>query len=347
MLFRSDELGLQKEDFILDMMEKIDKRFDDMEMWLTAKPDATRRLTENFDQAEMPKMATIDMPKELQDIIGEMLEQQKDIEEKAHDSATNQAVPDLPMGWDIAEGEWSSFSAKGKSGNEAPDHKEQDGRSLVGRQGQADGETTAGSGKINKGDDKIENRRTQDPAQAGQVKEEEHTDAKATGGGKLSGFDDEFGMPGAGPRRDANLPGSPLGMQAQLRRNAEALYARASMLHIRTGSLDEVVRALRDAEDAVRDGRPIQQVRELQKRVTTAMQTARMSRAGASLPPVWRTMSCLAAPLNSFVPTWRNKPVSAAGPLGCSFSNTKSTAAGVDCAKIDSEVTVMFMGAGL
>ncbi len=270
----ADELGLQKEDFILDMMEKIDKRFDDMEMWLTAKPDATRRLTENFDQAEMPKMATIDMPKELQDIIGEMLEQQKDIEEKAHDSATNQAVPDLPMGWDIAEGEWSSFSAKGKSGNEAPDHKEQDGRSLVGRQGQADGETTAGSGKINKGDDKIENRRTQDPAQAGQVKEEEHTDAKATGGGKLSGFDDEFGMPGAGPRRDANLPGSPLGMQAQLRRNAEALYARASMLHIRTGSLDEVVRALRDAEDAVRDGRPIQQVRELQKRVTTAMQKA-------------------------------------------------------------------------
>ncbi len=285
----ADELGLQKEDFILEMMENIKERFDDMEMWLTAKPDATRRLTENFDQAEMPDMAVIDLPKELQDIIGEMLEQQKEIEEKAHDSATNQAVPDIPMGWDIAEGEWSSFSAKGKSGNEAPDHKEQDGRSLVGRQGQADGETVAGSGKINKGDENIETRRTQDPAQAGQVQTEEHNDAKATGGGKLSGFDDEFGMPGAGPRRDANLPGSPLGMQAQLRRHAEALYARASLLHIRTGSLDEVVRALRDAEDAVRDGRPIQQIRELQKRVTAALQQAQADLANGfsdtTLPP--------------------------------------------------------------
>lgn len=270
----ADELGLQKEDFILEMMEKINERFDDMEKWLAAKPDATRRLTENFDQVEMPKMAVIDLPAELQDIIGELLEQQREIEEKAHDSATNQAVPDLPMGWDIAEGEWSSFSAKGKSGNEAPDHKPQDGRSLVGRQGMADGETVAATGKINQGDPNLENRHTQDPAQAGQVQEEQRTDAVATGGGKLSGFDDEFGQPGQGPRRDANLPGSPLGLQAMLRRQAEALYARASLLHIRTGSLDEVVRAMRDAEEAMRDGRPIQQIRELQRRVVATLQQA-------------------------------------------------------------------------
>ncbi|MCS7048592.1 MAG: hypothetical protein NZ483_04780 [Verrucomicrobiae bacterium] len=270
----ADELGLQKEDFILEMMESIKERFDDMEMWLAAKPDATRRLTENFDQVEMPKMDALKLPEELQDIIGEMLEQQKEIEEKAHDSATNQAVPDIPMGWDVMEGEWSSFSAKGKSGNEAPDHKAQDGRSLVGRQGMSDGETVAGTGKINQGDENLENRHTQDPAQAGQVVEEKHTDAVATGGGKLSGFDDEFGQPGQGPRRDANLPGSPLGLQAMLRRQAEALYARASLLHIRTGSLDEVVRAMRDAEEAMRDGRSIQQIRELQRRVVATLHEA-------------------------------------------------------------------------
>lgn len=270
----AQEIGLQKEDFLLDMMENIKERFDDMEMWLTAKPDNVKRLTENFDQAEMPKMAVIDLPKEMEDIIGELLEQQKDIEEKAHDSATNQATPDMPMGWDVVEGEWSNFSGKGKSGNEAPDHKEQDGRSLVGRQGMADGETVAGSGKINKGDDKIENRMTQDPAQAGKVEEEDHADAVATGGGKESGWDNELGMPGQGPRRDSDLPGSDLGLQVMLRRNAEALYARASMLHIRTGSLDEVVRALREAEEAMRDRRPIQQVRELQRRAAAALQKA-------------------------------------------------------------------------
>lgn len=270
----ADELGLQKEDFLLELMQSITERFDDMEMWLTAKPDATRRLTENFDQVEMPKMAVLDLPAELQDIIGELLEQQKEIAEQAHDSATNQAVPDLPMGWDIAEGEWSSFSAKGKSGNEAPDHKPQDGRSLVGRQGMADGETVAATGKIHQGDENLENRHTRDPAQAGQVQEEQPTDAVATGGGKLSGFDDEFGQPGQGPRRDANLPGSPLGLQAMLRRQAEAIYARASLLHIRTGSLDDVVRAMREAEDALREGRPIQQIRELQRRVVATLQQA-------------------------------------------------------------------------
>ncbi len=267
----AEELGLQKEDFMLDLMEQIKERFDDMEMWLTAKPDNVKRLTENFDQQEMPKMAVIDLPKELEDIIGELMEQQEEIRDKSDDSATNQAVPDLPMGWDIVEGEWSTFSGKGKSGNERPEHKDQDGRSLVGREGMADGETVAGSGKINEGDEKIEERRTQDSPQAGYVQEEDHAEAKATGGGKSSGYAEKEGMPGVGPRRDAPLPGSILGLQAMLRRDAEALYARASLLHVRTGALDEAVRAMRDAEQAVADGRPIQQVQEFQRRAVAAL----------------------------------------------------------------------------
>ncbi len=267
----AEEIGLQKEDFLLEQMEQIKNRFDDMEMWLTAKPDNVKRLTENFDQQEMPKMAVIDLPKELEDIIGDLLKQQEDIKDKSDDSATNQAVPDMPMGWDVAEGEWSTFSGKGKSGNETPDHKEQDGRSLVGRQGMADGETIAGSGKVNKGDDKIETRRTQDSPQAGYVKEESHAEAKATGGGKSSGFAEKEGMAGVGPRRDAPLPPSILGLQAMLRRDAEALYARASLLHVRTGALDEAVHAMQDAEQAVGAGRPIQQVQEFQRRAIAAL----------------------------------------------------------------------------
>ena len=274
------ELGLQKEDFMLEMMEEIKERFDDMEMWLTAAPDATKRLTENFDKTEMPEMAVIPLPEELEDIIGELMEQEEEIRDKSDDSATNQAVPDMPMGWDIAEGEWSTFSAKGKSGNERPEHKDQDGRSLVGREGMSDGETTAGSGKINEGDEKIEARRTRDSAQAGQVAEETHTDAKATGGGKLSGWDDETGMAGEGPRRDANLPPSLIGMQAMLRRNAEAIYARATMLHIRTGSLDEAVQAVKNAEEAMRSGKSIERVREFQRRASVALEKAQTDLAG-------------------------------------------------------------------
>src|SRR3989442_14061154 len=62
---KAEEIGLQKEDFLLDMMENIKERMDDMEEWLAAKPDATKRLTENFDKQETPKMAVIPLPKEL------------------------------------------------------------------------------------------------------------------------------------------------------------------------------------------------------------------------------------------------------------------------------------------
>ncbi|MBM4153810.1 MAG: hypothetical protein FJ221_02105 [Lentisphaerae bacterium] len=268
----ASELGLQKEDWILEALETATERLDDMEMWLVAQPDATKRNTENFDQQELPEIPVIPLASEIEDIIGDLLEQEEEIMNESDDSATNQGSADMAAGWGIAEGEFANFSAKGKSGNERPDHKDQDGRSLVGRQGMADGETVAGSGKINEGDNNIEARRTQDSPQSGQVQEEGHADAKATGGGKGSGYSDRLGMSGTGPREDAKTQArSELGLQAMLRRNAEALYAKASMAHIRTGNLDEAVRAMRQAEDAMRNGASIREVREYQRRAAAAL----------------------------------------------------------------------------
>ncbi len=271
---KATELGLQKEDSILGLLEKAKGRMDDMEMWLTAKPDAVKRNTENFDKNEMPKIPVLPMPSELEDLIGDLQKQEEAEKKKADDSATNQGSADMPAGWDVAEGEFANFSAKGKSGNEAPDHNEQNGRSLVGRQGMANGETTAGSGKINAGDNNIEARRTRDSAQGGQVQEEGHADAKATGGGKSSGYAEEAGMGGAGPRRDAAMEGNDLGLQAMLRRDAESLYAKASLMHVRTGALEDAVTAMRRVEDALATGR-IQQVREFQKQAVAALKRAR------------------------------------------------------------------------
>jgi cellobiose-specific phosphotransferase system component IIA len=266
------ELGLQKEDQILELLENAAERMDDMEMWLAAAPDNVRRLTENFDQEELPaELAVTPMPEALEDIIGDLLQQQEDIRNQSDDSATNQGAADLPAGWDIAEGEYVSFGAKGKSGNEPPEHAEQTGRSLVGRQGMSDGETTAATGAISEGDPNIENRRTQDPFQAGEVHEESNADAIATGGGKQSGVAHADGMPGHAPRRDANHPGSEAGLQAMLRRDAEAIYAQASLLRIRTGSLDEALTHMRKAEQAIAQAHPIQQVREHQRRAVEAL----------------------------------------------------------------------------
>ena len=267
----ASELGLQKEDWILDALAAKTERLDGMEMWLEAKPDATKRLTENFDAQEMPQIPVIPMATEFEDIIGDLLEQQEEIEKQTDDSATNQGSSDLAEGWGIAEGEFTSYAAKGKSGNMRPDHNEQTGRSLVGREGQANGETAAGVGKINEGDKNIENRRTQDPSQSGQVQLEGHNDAKATGGGKLGGHDDEFGDSGAGPRRDAQSKGNEMGMQASLRKRAEELYAKATLGHVRTGDLDEAVLNMGRAEEAMKKGYPISQVREWQRRAAAAL----------------------------------------------------------------------------
>jgi len=269
------ELGLQKEDFYLDGIEAMKdtkKRIDDMEMWLVAEPDAVKRNTENFDLQAMPKYPIIPMASEMEDIIGELLEQEEEIKEESDDSATNQGTADFPAGWGVAEGETVNYSAKGKSGNEAPDHKEQDGRSNIGRQGMSDGETAAASGKINAGDDQIEKRMTQDTSQSGQVQEDGHAEAKATGGGKQSGYGDELGMAGSGPRRDSKITqGSELGLQAMLRRNAQAIYARAQLSHVRTGSLDEAIRHMQQAETAIANGSSIRQVREFQRLAVAAL----------------------------------------------------------------------------
>lgn len=280
------ELGLQKEDWILEALETATERLDDMEMWLVSQPDAVKRNTENFDQQELPQIPIIPLATEIEDIIGDLLDQQEDIMNAADDSATNQGSADMPAGWGIAEGEFANFSAKGKSGNERPEHKDQDGRSIVGRQGMSDGETVAGSGQIREGDPNIEARRTQDSPQAGQVQEEGHTEAKATGGGKGSGYSDRLGMAGTGRREDAKTgTRSELGLQALLRRQTEALYARASMAHIRTGSLDDAVRAMQQAEAAIRRGAPIQEVREFQRRAVASLTRTRAElSAGLYLP---------------------------------------------------------------
>jgi hypothetical protein len=266
------ELGLQKEDWILDALAAAGKRADDLEMWLMSQPDNTKRDTEAFDKQELPQIPLITLPSEFNDIIGDLLDQEKKEEEKSDDSATNQGTSQNPLnGWGIAEGEFANYAAQGKSGNERPDHKEQDGKSLVGRQGMSDGETAAGSGKINEGDNNIEKRMTQDSMQSGQVQEEGHAEAKATGGGKMGGYGDELGMAGNGPRRDTQAAGNDAGWQAMLRRNADALYAKASLSHLRTGSLDEAARYMREAEVAIQKGLPIREVREFQRKAVAAL----------------------------------------------------------------------------
>ena len=140
---------------------------------------------------------------------------------------------------------------------------------------------TVAGGKINEGDKNIENRMTRDSSQGGQVQEEGQAEAKATGGGKLSGTASEAGMPGKGPRRDAAADApSAAGAQAQLRRSAEAVYAQASLQHLRTGAMDKAIEHMRQAEDALARGLPMREVGEFQRRAITALKETQTELSG-------------------------------------------------------------------
>ena len=275
------ELGLQKEDGYLESMAKTGQKLDEMEHWLPNKPDDTKRNVENFDQAEVQSaIPAIGMPEELQDLIGDLLEEQEELAEKADDSMTNQGDANPAVGWEIAEGETVSYSAAGKSGNRRPDHKDQDGRSQVGRAGMSDGEVMAKSGKINEGDEKIDKRRTRDSSQSGYVEEEGHAEAKATGGGKNSGYSDAKGMAGtaADERRESKVQQSgEQARQADLARMADSVYANAQLSGLRIpAGFNSARENMNHAAEAGRAGN-IQQMREFQERAIQDLLLAQSS----------------------------------------------------------------------
>ena len=274
------ELGFAKEDELLAQMGEASKRIDAMEMWLQEKPDELKVTTEAHDKAEMPEsgIALAELAAAAQDLVGDLLKEEKKMADKADDSATNHAMPDFPAGWDVMEGDIASFGAQGKSGNQTPDHKEQDGRSNVGRQGMASGETAAGSGTIGEGDKNIEARRTEDPMQSGKVDLAGKADTKATGGGKRgTGKADAMGMGGGSERVDSKEAGSKEGMAALMARQADALYAKASMKNVRVDSLKAAAHELRQSADAIAKG-DIEQMREFRK-----MAISSLSRAATNL----------------------------------------------------------------
>lgn len=270
------ESGFAKEDELLAAMGEAQKRLDAMEMWLAEKPDDKKITTEAHDKAEMPEagIALAELAAAAQDLLGDLLKEDQKMAAEADDSATNHAMPDIAPGNEVGEGDVASFAAQGKSGNQTPDHKEQDGRSNVGRQGMSVGETAAGSGTIGEGDKNIEARRTEEPMQSGKVDLAGEADTKATGGGKLgTGKADAMGMGGGTERVDSMEAGSNAGMAALMALQADALYAKASMKNVRVDSLKAAAHELRQAADAIAKGN-IEQMREFRKMAVSSLSRA-------------------------------------------------------------------------
>lgn len=258
---KPSEIAVQKEESLLDALEKAAETAADMEMWLPDKNETTKWLMENFDLTEMPEIPNLPLPDAFTDLVGDLLKEQEQLDEQVQDAASNNAFAVNPAnGWEVADGPMPGFNAQGKSGNTAPNKNEQTGRSSGGREGMSSGEM------VNQRADRLEGssseaRRTNDPLQQGQVQDDgPPADAKATGGGKAGGASQRAGMTGEAPLRSVNAPDRLLNNalaaeQALLAQQTAKSYATARLFYLRTGQLPEVARLMDESREALKSGR--------------------------------------------------------------------------------------------
>lgn len=157
-----------------------------LEKWLMDEPDRLKWNQE--DPLTRQDIPMAELPTELEDMVGELMEQQEDLFEEIEDTAANWAGSfDKGAGWDAMDGPIANMSAKGVTGNQLPNNNEMNGRSGEGRSGKSSGEfveeTATGKGGRN-----TPTRLDPTPFQQGQVNDESQDPVGgATGGGKLSG----------------------------------------------------------------------------------------------------------------------------------------------------------------
>jgi len=257
---KANEVAVQKEDGLLKAIEEAKKVAEDLEMWLPNKNDTTAWKLENFDKTEMPDIPNLPLPDAFEDLVGDLLQEQKGLAEQAQDAASNQALAQAQQGWEVADGPMPGFSAQGKSGNTPPNHNEQTGRSSGGREGMSSGEMVGEVASNLKGDTP-DVRRTNDPMQQGQIKDDGGIqEARATGGGKAGGFSDRNGMDGNAPLRPSNAPRMATNdalavQQALLAEKTAKTYGQASLLYLKSKGLPEVARLMDQSQAALKEGR--------------------------------------------------------------------------------------------
>jgi hypothetical protein len=282
------EMPVQKEDGILQAIENAKEVSEDLEMWLPTTLEREKWLQENFDVAEMPEIPNLPLPDRVEDLVGNLLEEQAGLAEQVTDAASNQALAQNPAnGWDVRDGQMPGFAAQGRSGNERPNHNEQMGRSTGGREGMSDGEMVGEVAKNLQGDTP-DVRRTRDPFQQGKVKDEDGPSAtRATGGGKAGAFSDRLGMSGNAPLRDSEAPrrlaaDAVAVQQALLAQKTSKLYAQASLLYLRADGMSEVAQLMDQSSEALRDGR-LRDFEGLHQRIVRQLQNVRTRIAGGEV----------------------------------------------------------------
>lgn len=286
------EIAVPHEQAGLELATEIETN---LERWLPDEPDYKKWIME--EPAGDYDVPLADLPGEIEDIIGELLETEEDLSDEVDDITSGWMDSlDKGAGWDAADGPISNMSAKGVTGNQMPNSSEIGGRSGEGRTGKSQGqfveETATG-----KGGRKTPSRLTPDAFEAGEVKDTSRDPiGGATGGGKASGQAQE-GLRGPVPPPEVGDRLKRLGeAQAELRQKSERLLHTLRRRGLPTSELEVSVNQMKYVEERLKQGEPLKiplKNSSLIKNLRDARQSVNFAgriidREKADLPPALR-----------------------------------------------------------
>ena len=116
------------------------KMLEDLEMWMPDAADATKWALEEPVTPGGMKIPEMPLPDKLEDLVGDLLQKADEFDEEADDITSAWGDNLNQAGWGVGDGPISSFSAKGKTGNDLPNNNELSGRSGDGRRGKSSGQ---------------------------------------------------------------------------------------------------------------------------------------------------------------------------------------------------------------
>jgi hypothetical protein len=244
---RSVEIAVPFEQSGLELAEELTVN---IERWLADRPDWIKWSME--DPVADVEVPLVDLPQELEDIVGELIDQEQAMTEDIEDVTSGWLDSvDEGAGWDVMDGPIGNMSAKGITGNLLPNQQEIGGRSGEGRSGKSHGQIVEKEAS-GKGGRPTPTRVTPDAFEAGQVKDTS-TDptSGATGGGKFAGTAPEGLRGPVSPDMAERLRGL-AAKQTRIRSEAERMERRLRALRITADDMARTIALMRAMEDALR-----------------------------------------------------------------------------------------------
>jgi hypothetical protein len=248
---KPSEMPVALEDLGASMATKMKE---DLESWLPDSADSTKwNLEEPLDKKPL-KVPEMPLPAALEDLVGDLLQKAEEFDEEADDVTSAWADNLDQAGWGTGDGPISSFSAKGKTGNDLPNANELNGRSGDGRQGKSGGQMVGDTAKGLPGR-KTPARVGNERYEPGQLKQEGAQDPNgATGGGKKAGAG-RIGLQGGTPPDMSREMARLSAKQAGLREKAEQVAQKLDAAGVSSTRLNQAIDLMKSAEKDAADRR--------------------------------------------------------------------------------------------